>query len=182
MIPTSETDASASTDSETTATSGSPTPLISLIGLFLVLVAAWLLWSGLYKPLLLTLGAISCALCVYLATRMNFFETTSILPLLPRLPLYWLWLLKEIALSSLEVARVVLSPRLELSPTIVDLDAEAQTELCHVILGNSITLTPGTITLDIYKGRLVVHALTAEGAAALKEGKMNRRVAALEAR
>ncbi len=154
--------------------------VIAVVGLLIVLATAWLLWSGLYKPLLLFLGAVSCTLCVWLAIRMGFFNTRPILHLLPRLPFYWLWLLKEIAKSSLEVARVVLSPKMNISPMIVDFEAAPRSEMGQVILGNSITLTPGTITLDIYKGRLVVHCLTKEGAAALREGEMNRRVAALE--
>ncbi len=77
------------------------------------------------------------------------------------------------------MARIVLSPRLPISPTLVELDAKPTTDAGRVLLGNSITLTPGTVTLDIYADRLLVHALTKEGAAALEEGEMNRRVASL---
>lgn len=158
------------------------TPLIALAGLAIVMAIAWILWSGLYKPHLLGLGAISCLLCVYLANRMGFFKGPSILPLLPRLPLYWAWLLKEIAKSSLGVAKIVLSPSINCSPTVIDFESEPKSEMAQVILGNSITLTPGTLTLDIHKGRLVVHCLTQEAAVELKRGEMNRRVAALETR
>lgn len=154
--------------------------VVAIVGLTLVLAITWLLWSGLYKPLLLFLGAVSCGLSAWLAVRMGFFELNPFLRLLPRLPLYWLWLLKEIVKSSWEVATVVLSPKLDLSPTIVDFEAEPQTEMGQTILGNSITLTPGTITLDIHRGRLVVHCLTEDGAKDLENGVMNRRVAALE--
>ncbi|MDZ7686995.1 MAG: Na+/H+ antiporter subunit E [Gammaproteobacteria bacterium] len=127
------------------------------------------------------LGAISCGLVAWLAVRTGFFNAKPILPLLPKLPFYWLWLLKEIAKSSFEVARIVLSPRLECSPTIVDFEGDPKTRMGQVILGNSITLTPGTVTLDIYNDRLVVHCLTQKGAASLQKGEMSRRVAALEA-
>lgn len=175
-------------ENQTSAKSGLPDKEIdtgarpvALGGLFLCLAIAWLLWSGLYKPHIIALGAISCGLCTYLATRMGFFRRNPILALLPRLPFYWLWLLKEIVKSSFEVARVVLSPKLDCSPTVINIEAAPKTEMGQVILGNSITLTPGTVTLDIHKGRLVVHALTRAGAEALKEGEMNCRVAALEA-
>ncbi len=156
--------------------------VVAILGLTSVLAIAWLLWSGLYKPHLLFLGAVSCGLSALLAVRMGFFETRPILHMLHRLPLYWAWLLKEIVKSSWEVATVVLSRDLKHSPTIVDFEAEPKSEMGQVILGNSITLTPGTITLDIHKGRLVVHCLTREGAEALKEGEMGRRVAALESK
>lgn len=154
--------------------------IVAIVGLTIVLAITWLLWSGLIKPLLLFLGAVSCGLSVWLAVRMGFLELQPILRLLPRLPFYWLWLLKEIAKSSWEVATVVLSPKLNLSPTIVDIEADPKTEMGQVILGNSITLTPGTITLDIHNGRLVVHCLTKAGAEDLQQGVMNRRVAGLE--
>ena len=151
----------------------------SSAALLLLLAAAWLLWSGIYKPLLLGLGAFSCVLCVYIAHRVGFFERTSGLHVIPKLPgLSW-WLLVEITKSSLEVVRIVLNPKLPISPTVVYLDAEPKGPVGQVILGNSITLTPGTVTLDVYKNRLTVHCLTEEGAQALKSGDANRRMAEL---
>jgi multicomponent Na+:H+ antiporter subunit E len=145
-----------------------------------LLAAAWLLWSGLYKPLLLGLGAFSCLLVVYLVRRMDLVDR-DVFPLHAGIGIvgYWGWLLKEIVKSNFDVARIVLSPRLPISPTLVELDAKPTTDAGRVLLGNSITLTPGTVTLDIYADRLLVHALTKEGAAALEEGEMNRRVASL---
>ena len=84
--------------------------------------------------------------------------------------------------SSLEVARVVLRRDLELHPKIVALDAVDLDRFGQALLGNSITLTPGTLTLDVHEGRLLVHALTPEGAAALEQGEMQRRVKALRGR
>ena len=151
--------------------------IASALALSLLLVAAWLLWSGIYKPLLLWLGAFSCALSVYIAHRVGCFERTSGLHVIPKLPRFSLWLLVEIVKSSMEVVRIVLNPRLPISPTVVYVDAEPKGPVGQVILANAITLTPGTVTLDVFKNRLVVHCLTREGAAALEAGDANRRIA-----
>ena len=95
---------------------------------------------------------------------------------MPRLPGYWLWLLVEIVKSSIEVARLILKPSLPISPTVVELDAATDSEVGQVIFANSITLSPGTVTLDVDEGRTVVHCLTQEGAAALQNGEAQRRL------
>jgi multicomponent Na+:H+ antiporter subunit E len=149
------------------------------VALLLLLAAAWLLWSGIYKPLLLWLGAFSCALSAYVAYRIGFFERTTGLHVIPKMPALSLWLLVEIVKSSLEVVRIVLNPKLPISPTVVYLDAEPKGPVGQVILANSITLTPGTVTLDVFNDRLCVHCLTREGAQALESGDANRRIAEL---
>ena len=142
-----------------------------------LLAIAWLLWSGLYKPLLLGLGALSCALTIYVLHRMGYFSNeTFAFRYNYRLLGYWLWLGKEIVMSSIEVSRAVLAPRLRVHPRTVRLDVSQLDSVDQALLGNSITLTPGTLTLDVYEGSMVVHALTPEGAAALQQGEMQRRV------
>ncbi len=148
--------------------------------LLLSLVVAWLLWSGLYKTLLLVLGAASCLLVLYLARRMGLTEARIFtLGLLPRVLGFWGWLLREIVRSSIEVARVILDPQLRMQPQIVELEAATELETGQAILGNSITLTPGTVTLDVDNGKLLVHCLTDAGAEGLRGGEMNRRVRAI---
>ena len=155
--------------------------LSSILLLLLILTVSWLVWSGLYKPLLIGLGAFSCMLSVYLANRMGFFRhQKDLLSLIPRLPGYWLWLLKEIIVSSLEVAKLILKPSMPISPTVVVLTAENQTDVGQVIFGNSITLSPGTVTLDLHEGQILIHCLTSESAKELQKGEANRRAAALE--
>jgi multicomponent Na+:H+ antiporter subunit E len=154
--------------------------LSSVLLLLLILAISWLLWSGLYKPLVMGLGAFSCVLSAYLAHRMGFFRHQALIRLLPSLPGYWLWLLREIIISSLDVAMLILKPSLSISPTMVLLKSEAQTDVGQVILGNSITLSPGTVTLDVHEGQLLVHCLTRESARELQNGEANRRAAALE--
>ena len=151
-----------------------------MLFLFALLCSAWLLWSGIYKPLLLGLGALSCLLTCYIARRMDYFDRDFfMLHFSARLLVYLAWLAKEVVRSSLEVSRIVLDPRLPISPTVLDLDARALHPIDRAILGNSITLTPGTLALDVHRGVVKVHCLTRDGADALMSSGMERRVAAL---
>ncbi len=152
---------------------------LRIAALLSLLVIAWILWSGIYTPLLLGLGALSCVLSLYLAHRIGFFDEVFSLQVIPRLPRYWSWLLLEITKSSFDVARIILCRQPPISPTVVEFEAAPPGPVGQAILGNSITLTPGTLTLDIYEGRLRVHCLTQAGANALLSGEFNRRAAAL---
>lgn len=148
--------------------------------LALLLMLAWVLWSGFLKPLLLALGAFSSVLVVYLAHRMHLFDAEVFdWRFLLRLVRFWGWLAKEVLRSSLEVSRLVLSPRLRISPTVAEFDSRCSRATDQAILGNSITLTPGTLTLQIREGHFTVHALTESGARDIVEGEMDRRVASL---
>ena len=101
-----------------------PLPLRSMTILLVSLAAAWLLWSGLYKPLLLLLGAASCLLTFWLVRRMGYFdEELFALRFSLRLLRYWWWLGGEIFRSSVEVARVILDPKLPISPRVIDIKA-----------------------------------------------------------
>jgi multicomponent Na+:H+ antiporter subunit E len=141
-----------------------------------LLTSTWLLWSGLYTPLLLGLGALSCAITLYLAHRMRLLDELNLLRVLLRLPAYWLWLAGEVVRSSLEVARIILDPRLPDSPTTVELKDLPEDTIGQAILGNSIILTPGTLTLDLQDNQLLAHSLTRSGADALATGEFSRRV------
>src|SRR5210317_256433 len=118
-------------------------PIKRMLVLLAALGAAWLLWSGLYKPLLLMLGAISCLLSFWLVRRMGYFDDELFaLRLSKKLLLYWLWLGREIIRSSIEVSRAVLDPKLPISPRLVEVKASSDHPFDQVVLGNSITLTP----------------------------------------
>ena len=147
-----------------------------MLVLFVSLVAAWLLWSGLYKPLLLSLGALSCLLTFWLVRRMGYFEGELFaLRFSLRLLKFWYWLGGQIIRSSIDVTRIVFDPKLPISPRVFELRASSD----HVFVGNSITLTPGTLTIDLDDGVLQVHALTEVIANELAEGEMDRRVTGL---
>ena len=153
---------------------------VQLAALFAILLVSWVLWSGIYKPLLLWLGLFSCVLSVWLAQRMGFFRHAMPLRAILRLPAYWWWLLWEIVRSSFEVGRVVLTPSLPISPTVVELTTSEKSNSGKVILGNSITLSPGTVTIDVHEDRLLVHCLTEHSALQLKDPELQRRIAGLE--
>lgn len=148
----------------------------------LLLSATWLFWSGIYEPLMLVFGLLSCLLALYLAHRMGFFRREIFsLHLLPRLPQFWAWLLVEIVKANFAVAAAVLRPRHLVHPTIIDIRSDSG-PIGQTLLANSITLTPGSITLDVDEGRLRVHCLTAAAAEQLLTGEMNRRVSAIAVR
>ena len=141
---------------------------------------AWLLWSGFFKPLLLILGACSVALVLLVAHRMHLFDTEVFaLRFTSRLFRFWAWLGREIVRSSLEVTRAVLNPKLPISPTMAEFDSRCELPVDRAILGNSITLTPGTLTLSIDGQRFLVHALSEQGARDILAGEMDRRVSEL---
>lgn len=159
---------------------GAATPT-NLSILFIVLVLAWLLWSGIYKPVVLGLGAFSCVLTLFLARRMGFFaQSSELLSMIRRLPRYWLWLVKDIIVSSWNVTKLVLTPKLDIQPTIVELDGSMLGDMGQTILGNSITLSPGTVTMDIDNGKLLVHCISRQDAVSLKQGDIAHRIKALE--
>ena len=158
--------------------------MLQKLGLFVALCAAWMLWSGYFKPLLLGLGLFSVLTCVYLAMRMRKTDGEgpgfSIIDHIHQLATYWPWLLVEIAKSNIDVARIVLAPKIDVDPVMIKVKASQATGMGRVIYGNSITLTPGTITVDMDGNELLVHALTQAGAEGVREGEMDRRVTALE--
>lgn len=149
--------------------------------LFVALYAVWLLLSGHYTATLMTYGALSCAGVVLLVRHLGILDAEALPIHLGLRPLlYGPWLLKEIVLSNLSVARVILHPSLPIHPRILRVDASQKTDVGQVTYANSITLTPGTVTLDVRDGQLLVHALTDDSAAGLLGGEMDRRVAWLE--
>jgi multicomponent Na+:H+ antiporter subunit E len=149
------------------------------LGLFLF--AIWLLLSGHYTPLLLILGVLSTLLVVLLALRADLIDREMQPVLLkPSVLLYWIWLAWEIIKSNIDVSRRILSPRLPISPTIFTIRAAQKTDLGRVTYANSITLVPGTVTMDVDEDVFTVHALTQDVAAQLKRGDMNRRVCSVE--
>lgn len=150
--------------------------------LLFALMLIWLLWSGLYTPLLISLGVVSCLLVVWLVRRFESIDHESV-PVHLGLPVltYWAWLLKEIVVSSIQVSRIILSSKLTIQPQLIEVKSRARSDVGQVIFGNSITLTPGTMTTSIsHTGLLTVHALTQEGADGVLQGPMNQKVALLD--
>lgn len=151
------------------------------INMGLFLFAIWVLLSGHYTPLMLLFGVLSTLFVVFLATRADLIdqETQPVL-IKPSVLFYWVWLGREIIKSNIDVTRRILSPGLPISPTVFTVRAGQKTELGRVTYANSITLVPGTVTMDVDGDVFTVHALTREAAADLKRGEMNRRVCNVE--
>ena len=147
----------------------------------LVTAVLWFLLSGFTDPFILSLGAVSVAAVVLIAHRMDVIDHEGHpIHLTWRATGYWLWLTVEIFKSNWQVARAVLMPRTHVRPVVVNLSASQRSEIGQVIYANSITLTPGTITLDTEPGELFVHALMESGAQGLLDGEMDRRVSQVE--
>ena len=153
------------------------------ISLTVALATCWLLWSGhlLDHPFLLLLGATSVASVVWIAIRMEITDEEGAPINMGLRPLsYAVWLAKEIVEANIEVARVILSRKLSVRPRMIRVKASQESEIGRVILANSITLTPGTVSVDMQGDRIWVHALSFEGAEEDLSGDMDRRVCALE--
>ena len=153
-----------------------------LVSTVLVLFGFWLLLSGFYTPFLIGAG-FACAVAVAVfARRMDVIDHEGHpVHLAPRALLgYWPWLLKEIVKSAWEVSKIILHPRLPVSPTLVRVKSTQKTDLGRTVFANSITLTPGTISVEVDADEFLVHALTRSGADSLAEGDMDRRVTAFE--
>ncbi len=151
-------------------------------GVLSALFLFWLLLSGLFTPFLLLAGAGSALVVMLLARRMGVVDHESFPIHLGWRVLfsYWPWLVKEIVKSAWDVTKRILHPRLPISPTLVEFVPSQKTDIGLVIHANSITLTPGTIAIEVEAGRFLVHALSREGAAAVVGSEMDRRCAALE--
>jgi len=152
-----------------------------LISLSIVLYLFWLALSGYFKPFLL-IGGLVCTIAVVLVSRRMRLLDTEGHPnhLLPAASTYWPWLLWEIIKAGWSVTKAVLRPRLAISPTLTRVVATQHTPAGIVTYANSITLTPGTITIGVKDNILTVHALERGGAIDLEDGGMDARVTRFE--
>lgn len=151
------------------------------VSLGLALLAFWLALSGHYTPFLISVGAVCSLACVYAAHRLGVVDPEGHpIHLLGRGLSYFPWLFWEIVKSTLAVTKLILHPRPPISPTMTVVDASQRTAAGIATFGNSITLTPGTVTTDVKGSRLTVHALERAGALDVEAGDMNARVKRFE--
>jgi len=148
------------------------------LSLSVALAVVWLLLSGHYDPLLLILGALSVALVVWLGNRMSLVDREGhAIHLAPRIIfVYWPWLLWQIIKSNIDVVARILRPGKSISPTVVDVPVHQHSDVGRVTHANSITLTPGTISLRVDRDSIQVHAISREGAEDVAKGGIDRRV------
>ena len=147
--------------------------------LFVILLSLWLLMSGHYTFLIISLGVISCLFCVYLAKRANLIDNEG-LPLffLPRLLNYLLWLFKEIFNSNIGTAKAIITGNI--NPEIFIVKSSQNTDVAKVTYANSITLTPGTVTIQINEDKFEVHALNSDFGNDVRSNVMDKKVKWLE--
>ena len=123
----------------------------------------WLGLSGYFKPLLLILGAISVALVLLMSARMKIFDGETVPYLyIPKTMSYFTWLGGEIFKANITVFRAVLSPNMEVTPTLVRIPLRRHTDMGAAMFANSITLTPGTVSVEMGEDDILVHALLSE--------------------
>jgi multicomponent Na+:H+ antiporter subunit E len=153
------------------------------LSVWVTLLVFWLLLSGIYTAFLVAAGIGCAAAVVALGIRMRLIDVEGhpIHLAIWALFWYWPWLLKEIVKSAWQVSVAILHPKLPISPRVVRFKPSQKTEVGLVIHANSITLTPGTMTIEARPDEFVVHALTEETAASVGAGSdMDRRVARME--
>jgi len=155
-----------------------------IVILVIALGALWLLLSGYFdKGLLLFFGIVSVALSVWLAQRADVIDDEGVPSgLMPRIFGYWFWLAKEIGKSNIIVARQALALEPRLSPTLMRVSVKPYTNAGIATFANSITLTPGTVSVNLETDHILVHALTEDLADEAGIADMGTRVANLEPR
>jgi len=149
--------------------------------LFVALLAFWVLLSGKYEPLFLVMGLVSSLI----VTRFGVPLLTEVLGApsdtprvdLPRLSLYFVWLLTRIPPAAFEVALSILLPSRAPRPGVVRFTTGLHSPAARTLLANSITLVPGTMTLSVDGGEFVVHALSVRATKDLADAEIQRRIA-----
>lgn len=151
------------------------------VSLFIVLLTVWVLLSGELTLFHLGAGIFSSLLVTYVAMRKGITNANGIpLHVWSTVFLYWPWLLYKIVIANLDVAYRIWHPRLPISPRFVSVPYTTRTDIGATTYANSITLTPGTITVAADTRSLLVHALTKKSAQELQGGEMHERVKKLE--
>lgn len=148
------------------------------------LFALWLLMSGLFKPLLIGFGVISVVLCCIIIARLSSLRGRSFWSQikLPHMVRYMFWLTVEIGKADWAVTKVILSQPLNLRQRFIKVPARQYTDFGKMVFANSITITPGTVTIETEPDSFIVHALTDESADKAGLDRVNREVCALEAK
>jgi len=146
----------------------------------LVLFIFWLLLSGFLEPLLLSFGAVSVIIVLYVLKRMDEVDeerqkTGTGFQLIRYLP----WLFVEIVKSSIQVTKLIWGPSEKLSPVLEKISAQDVPMESRVLYANSITLTPGTLSVDLEDGEVTVHALQKASIDELKKGHMQNKITGL---
>jgi multicomponent Na+:H+ antiporter subunit E len=164
--------------------------MINNLKLFLALFAFWVLLSEKFEVKFLLMGLGASLIGTFISREIMILSRKgngevihgfdfSIFKYIK----YWIWLIGQIIIANVQIAFVILNPKLPINPRIVVFKQKMANPLAHLSLGNSITLTPGTVTVDIDDGDYIIHALTDDAAAALyfanNQGDIRKKVADL---
>ena len=160
-------------------------PFLNWIGTSVLMMALWFIMSGKTEPKFLILGALSSMVIAYICLKtltvegLKTDQTYFLLGVnIPRFIAYFAWLLLQIAGSAFYVSKVSLFEMSKVEPSIVWFRADYDNPAARAMLANSITLTPGTITIDITEdGIFSVHGLTQELRDGVLDGSMQAKVA-----
>ena len=155
-----------------------------LIKLFIVVFIFWLILSGITSIGMLILGVLSSLLIIFLINRMDIVdhETSLINFKFFTLLTYMFWLIKEMIVANIMVCFYIISPRAKINPSIIKLKASQKSAVGKVLYANSITFTPGTVTIDINKDDLTVHTLAEPFKTSILKNKMDSMVKSTESK
>ncbi len=162
-------------------------PVKQLVIVALVMFVFWNLLGGKYSLKFLTYGAVAAIaaawLCVPLMVIPNASGTKKYFIFdvnLAKYAAYWLWLLNEVVKANIDVAKATVKPEMEINPRMIRFRIKFDNPMAHATLANSITLTPGTVTINVTEdGLYEVHALTDGAAEGLLDGGMQKKIAEL---
>jgi multicomponent Na+:H+ antiporter subunit E len=151
----------------------------NFLGTTVILFAFWMLLSGKFDAFHLTLGVICCAVVSYMFHDLLFANVRfgDMRIVATRFIAYVPWLIQQILLANIHVVSLVVRRKMPIDPRVLTFKTKLETDISHVTLAQSITLTPGTITMDIKDGVFYVHALSQKVAEDLNAGEMEDRVA-----
>jgi len=159
----------------------------SIVLQFVILFAFWLLLSGRYQAKYIIIGAISAALVTFFTNDLFYhvlqlgerpgIQVRQVLLQIWRFLLYLPWLLLQIIMANVQVAYLVLHPRMPIEPALLLFRTRMRKGIARVTLANSITLTPGTITASLEGSNYIIHNLKPPLASSLVEGEMQNKIA-----
>lgn len=156
--------------------------MLSFLLTAILMFVFWFSLSGQTRPLFLILGAVSSLLVAYWSHDLLFgkMEKGPDLRKILRVLTYLPWLAKEIVLANLHLIYIVLHPKMPIDPTIIRFTHDLKTNMGITLLGNSITLTPGTVTIDADRYEYIVHAISKKTAQDLLSGTMLAKIKKIE--
>ena len=141
--------------------------------LFICLSFMWFVFSGKTEPFFIISGLCSVSLSVFLAHKMGFIKKYKIYS---RAPLYWLFMIKEIIISTMQVVKRIWALEININPKFVTYPVLLKSDKSYAVFANSITLTPGTVSLYVFDDRIIIHCLDIDYMQDLQETKMYQKV------